>query len=134
MRILDKIDSPGYLKALQAHELETLAQELREQIIETVNRNGGHLASPLGVVELTLALHYVYDAGRDQIIWDVGHQCYAHKLLTGRREVFDSLRKAGGISGYPKVSESPFDAFGTGHSSTSISAAVGMAVARKLRG
>ncbi|MBP8129851.1 MAG: 1-deoxy-D-xylulose-5-phosphate synthase [Candidatus Hydrogenedentes bacterium] len=134
MRILDKIDSPGDLKALQAHELETLAQELREQIIETVNRNGGHLASPLGVVELTLALHYVYDAGRDQIIWDVGHQCYAHKLLTGRREVFDSLRKAGGISGYPKVSESPFDAFGTGHSSTSISAAVGMAVARKLRG
>lgn len=134
MRILDKINSADDLKALSMPELEALAQEVREQIIETVNRNGGHLASPLGVVELTLALHYVYDVGRDQLIWDVGHQCYAHKLLTGRRDAFDSLRKAGGISGYPKISESPCDCFGTGHSSTSISAAVGMAVARKLRG
>jgi len=134
MRILDRIDTPADLKSLSMSELETLAVEVRQQIIDTVNRNGGHLASPLGVVELTLALHYVFDAGADQLIWDVGHQCYAHKLLTGRRDVFDSLRKAGGISGYPKIAESPYDSFGTGHSSTSISAAVGMAIARKLRG
>ena len=134
MRILDRIDSPADLKSLTISELETLATELREQIIETVNRNGGHLASPLGVVELTLALHYVLDVGKDQLIWDVGHQCYAHKLLTGRRNAFDSIRKAGGISGYPKISESPSDCFGTGHSSTSISAAVGMCVARDLAG
>lgn len=134
MRILDRIDSPADLKSLTLQELETLAQELRDQIIDTVNRNGGHLASPLGVVELTIALHYVFDAGRDQLIWDVGHQCYAHKLLTGRREQFDTLRKAGGISGYPKISESEYDSFGTGHSSTSISAALGMAIARDLCG
>lgn len=134
MRLLDRIDSPADLKALSIQELETLAQELRDQIVETVNRNGGHLASPLGVVELTIALHYVFDVGHDQLIWDVGHQCYAHKLLTGRRDIFDSIRKAGGISGYPKISESPCDCFGTGHSSTSISAALGMAVARDLLG
>ncbi|HNR31794.1 MAG TPA: 1-deoxy-D-xylulose-5-phosphate synthase N-terminal domain-containing protein, partial [Candidatus Hydrogenedentes bacterium] len=92
MRILDRIDTPADLKSLSMSELETLAVEVRQQIIDTVNRNGGHLASPLGVVELTLALHYVFDAGADQLIWDVGHQCYAHKLLTGRRDVFDSLR------------------------------------------
>lgn len=132
--LLDKIDSPKDLKALSIEELESLAQELRERIIGTVNRNGGHLASPLGVVELTLALHYVYDIGVDQLIWDVGHQCYAHKLLTGRRDCFDDLRKAGGISGYPRISESPYDCFGTGHSSTAISAAVGMAVARERLG
>lgn len=134
MRILDRIDKPADLKSLSLAELETLAQELRDQIIDTVNRNGGHLASPLGVVELTIALHHVFDVGRDQLIWDVGHQCYAHKLLTGRRDVFDSIRKAGGISGYPKVSESIYDSFGTGHSSTSISAALGMAIARDLCG
>jgi 1-deoxy-D-xylulose-5-phosphate synthase len=134
MRILDKIDGPADVKLLTPEQLEQLAQELREQIIDTVNRNGGHLASPLGVVELTIALHRVFNIGPDQVVWDVGHQCYAHKLLTGRREVFDSLRLKGGISGYPKVSESAADSFGTGHSSTSISAATGMAVARDRLG
>lgn len=134
MSILERINSPTDVKALSANELDQLAAELREQIIDTVNRNGGHLASPLGVVELTIALHYVYDTARDVLIWDVGHQSYAHKLLTGRRELFPTLRKQGGISGYPRISESPYDAFGTGHSSTSISAALGMAVARDRLG
>lgn len=134
--MLESIDSPSDLKRLSIADLEELAIEVRHQLIETVNRNGGHLASPLGVVDLTIALHYVYDVGegKDQLIWDVGHQCYAHKLLTGRRDKFDSIRKRGGISGYPKISESEYDCFGTGHSSTSISAAAGMAAAWKLRG
>ena len=132
MSILDPINSPADLKGLSIPELESLADELREEIIDIVNRNGGHLASPLGVVELTLALHYVFDVGtsKDQLIWDVGHQCYAHKLLTERKDVFGSIRKKDGISGYPKISESEYDCFGTGHSSTSISAALGMAAAR----
>ncbi|HPO15990.1 MAG TPA: 1-deoxy-D-xylulose-5-phosphate synthase [Candidatus Hydrogenedentes bacterium] len=130
MALLEQITGPQDLKKLSIPELESLALELREVIIDTVNRNGGHLASPLGVVELTIALHHVFDIGKDQLIWDVGHQCYAHKLLTGRRDRFDSLRKRGGISGYPKISESELDCFGTGHSSTSISAALGMAIAR----
>ena len=134
MSLLDHIDTPDALKSLSSEELELLAEELRAQIIETVNRNGGHLASPLGVVELTIALHYVYDVGVDKLIWDVGHQCYAHKLLTGRRDTFHTLRKKGGVSGYPKVGESAYDCFGTGHSSTSISAALGMAQARDLQG
>lgn len=114
--------------------LEQLAAELRGRIIETVNRNGGHLASPLGVVELTIALHRVFNLPEDKLIWDVGHQSYAHKLLTGRADRFDSLRKRDGISGYPKMSESRYDSFGTGHSSTSISAALGMAMARDRLG
>ena len=134
MPILDAISGPDDVKKLAPEQLEALADELRAQIIETVNRNGGHLASPLGVVELTIALHRVFDIGTDQVIWDVGHQCYAHKLLTGRRETFDRLRLKGGISGYPKISESAADCFGTGHSSTSISAATGMAVARDRLG
>ena len=134
MHILDTINGPADLKNLAPDQLEQLAKELRGQIIDTVNRNGGHLASPLGVVELTIALHRVFDIGTDQLVWDVGHQCYAHKLLTGRREAFDSLRLKGGISGYPKVSESASDGFGTGHSSTSISAATGMAAARDRLG
>ena len=134
MAILESINTPAALKSLTIEELEALAVELREQLIDTVNRNGGHLASPLGVVELTLALHYVYNIGTDQLIWDVGHQCYAHKLLTGRRECFDTIRKEGGLSGYPKITECAYDCFGTGHSSTSISAAVGMATARDLQG
>jgi 1-deoxy-D-xylulose-5-phosphate synthase len=135
MSILHTINSPADLKDLSIEDLEKLAAELREQLVETVNRNGGHLASPLGVVELTVALHYVFDVGegRDQLIWDVGHQCYAHKLLTGRRDNFSTIRQQHGISGYPKISESEFDCFGTGHSSTSISAALGMAVARDLK-
>ena len=115
---------------MSPEQLEMLAGEIRARIIETVNRNGGHLASPLGVVELTIALHYVFDAPEDKLIWDVGHQCYAHKLLTGRADRFNTLRKRDGISGYPKRAESPYDSFGTGHSSTSISAALGMAMAR----
>lgn len=130
MSLLDSINSPADLKAFSIAELEELARELRARVLDVVNHNGGHLSAPLGVVELTLALHYVFDVGRDQLIWDVGHQCYPHKLLTGRRDVFDTIRKKDGISGYPKISESPYDCFGTGHSSTSISAAVGMAVAR----
>ncbi|MBI1317730.1 MAG: 1-deoxy-D-xylulose-5-phosphate synthase [Candidatus Hydrogenedens sp.] len=136
MSLLSGVNSPDDLKKLSIEEIETLAGELREDLIEVVNRNGGHLASPLGVVELTLALHYVYEVGpgKDQLIWDVGHQCYAHKLLTGRRDIFPQLRKKNGISGYPKISESEYDCFGTGHSSTSISAAAGMAAAWKQQG
>ena len=128
--ILDTIKSPKDIKSFSAEDLDTLVTELRTQIIETVSRNGGHLASPLGVVELTVALHYVFNVPEDKLVWDVGHQCYAHKLLTGRSDKFDTLRKQNGISGYPKITESIYDCFGTGHSSTSISAAIGMAIAR----
>ncbi len=131
---LDKIDSPADLKKLKEEELPLLAEEIREMIIDTVSTNGGHLSSSLGVVELTIALHYVFDAPVDRIVWDVGHQAYAHKLLTGRRKSFRSLRQYGGISGFPKREESRYDAFTVGHSSTSISAALGMVEARELRG
>ena len=130
MALLDSIQTPSDIKSMSISQLETLAEELRARVLDVVNRNGGHLSAPLGVVEITLALHYVFDVGHDQLIWDVGHQCYPHKLLTGRRDRFDTIRKKGGISGYPRISESEYDCFGTGHSSTSISAAVGMAVAR----
>ncbi len=132
--LLDRIDSPADLKDLSFSELETLAGELRRAIIQTVSRTGGHLAPSLGVVELTLALHFVFDAPQDRIIWDVGHQAYAHKLLTGRRDRFHTLRTYGGISGFPKRGESPYDTFDTGHSSTSISAGLGMSVAKELKG
>lgn len=132
--ILDTIHGPDDLKQLPLEALDALVSELRRRILYTVNQNGGHLASPLGVVELTVALHYCFDAPEDKIIWDVGHQCYAHKLLTGRSDNFESLRKKGGISGYPKMCESVYDAFGTGHSSTSISAGLGMAMARDQLG
>jgi len=132
--VLETINRPSDLKLLSIEKLQDLAQDIRERIIGTVTSNGGHLASSLGVVELTLALHYVFDTERDLIVWDVGHQSYAHKLLTGRREVFHALRKQGGPSGFPVRSESPYDAFGTGHSSTSISAALGMAIARDRLG
>jgi 1-deoxy-D-xylulose-5-phosphate synthase len=126
-RLLDAIDSPQDLRKLDVAELETLAEELRDEIIRVVSRTGGHLAPSLGVVELTLALHYVFESPRDRIVWDVGHQSYAHKLLTGRRERFETLRQYGGISGFPRREESLHDSFGTGHASTSISAALGMA-------
>ncbi|ACH38277.1 1-deoxy-D-xylulose-5-phosphate synthase [Citrifermentans bemidjiense Bem] len=132
--ILEGIKEPGQLKALSLSELETLAAELRERIIETCAANGGHLAPSLGVVELTIALHRVFDSPKDKIVWDVGHQAYAHKLLTGRNERFGTLRTLGGISGFPKRAESPHDCFDVGHSSTSISAGVGFAVARDLKG
>ncbi|MCL4501712.1 MAG: 1-deoxy-D-xylulose-5-phosphate synthase [Deltaproteobacteria bacterium] len=129
-RLLDKINSPQDLKKLSPELLPQLAQELRETIIATVAKTGGHLAPSLGVVELTIALHYVFDCPKDKIVWDVGHQAYAHKLLTGRRDHFQTLRQFGGLSGFPKRNESPYDAFDTGHSSTSISAALGLAAAR----
>lgn len=132
--ILENLASPADLKGLSLAELESLAGEIRETIIDTVAANGGHLASSLGVVELTIALHRVFDSPRDKIVWDVGHQAYAHKLLTGRRGRFATLRKLGGISGFPKRDESPHDCFDVGHSSTSISAALGMAAARDVLG
>ncbi len=132
--ILGRINSPADLKGLSVREMEALAQEIREVIIETVSRTGGHLAPNLGAVELTIALHYVFDAPRDKIIWDVGHQSYAHKLITGRKDRFHTLRTYGGISGFPKRSESPYDTFDTGHSSTSISAGLGISTAKALLG
>ncbi len=134
MTLLDRIQSPQDLKSFNLLELERLCQEIREEIISVVSQSGGHLASNLGVIELTVALHYVFEAPRDKIIWDVGHQSYCHKILTGRREQFKTLRQYGGISGFPSPFESPYDAFGTGHSSTSISSALGMAEASSLKG
>jgi len=131
--LLATISSPQDLKKLPPELLPQVAQEIREKIISTVSKTGGHLAPSLGVVELTIALHYVFDTPRDKIVWDVGHQAYAHKLLTGRQERFHTLRQHGGISGFPKRAESPYDAFDTGHSSTSVSAALGMACARCLK-
>jgi 1-deoxy-D-xylulose-5-phosphate synthase len=130
--LLEKIQSPTELRSLKPGELRQVSDELRQYIIDTVSVHGGHFGASLGVVELTVALHYVYNTPEDQILWDVGHQAYGHKILTGRREDFHSNRKYKGISGFPKRSESPYDAFGVGHSSTSISAALGMAVARDL--
>ena len=132
--LLDTIDSPDDLRHLERKQLPQLAEELRRFLVETVSKTGGHLSSNLGTVELTIALHYVFNTPHDKLVWDVGHQTYAHKILTGRREAMRSLRMADGISGFPKRNESPYDAFGTGHSSTSISAALGMAVAAKLAG
>jgi 1-deoxy-D-xylulose-5-phosphate synthase len=132
--LLRQIHNPSDLRRMNSSDLAPLAQEIRQEIIRTVSKVGGHLASSLGVVELTLALHYVFDTPRDRLIWDVGHQTYAHKLITGRRENFSTLRQSGGICGFTRREESPYDAFGAGHSSTSISAALGIAQARCLRG
>ncbi len=132
--LLGTINSPADLKGLTIAQMEQLGAEIRDVIIKTVSRTGGHLAPSLGVVELTIALHYVFNAPVDKIIWDVGHQSYAHKLLTGRRDRFDSLRTYGGISGFPKRAESPYDTFDTGHSSTSISAGLGISTAKSLKG
>ena len=132
--IIDRIDSPEDLRRLTIDELNLLAGEIRRRIIDTVATNGGHLAPSLGAVELTLALHYVFDTPRDRLIWDVGHQAYAHKLVTGRRDRFHTLRRKDGISGFPKRKESPYDVFDAGHSSTSLSAASGIAEARCLKG
>lgn len=132
--ILSTIDSPFDLRQLNKDQLVTLAEELRTFLIDSVSKTGGHLASNLGVVELTIALHYVFNTPEDRLVWDVGHQTYPHKILTGRREEMRQLRKANGIAGFPRKSESVYDTFGTGHSSTSISAALGMAVAAKLAG
>lgn len=133
MDLLNKINSPLDLKLLNSTQLKLLSDELRSYIIETVSEIGGHFASNLGSVETAIALHYVFDSPEDKIIWDTGHQCYPHKILTGRKDRFRSIRKKGGISGFPKISESIYDHFGVGHSSTSLSAALGMAVAEKLK-
>lgn len=133
-KFLDKINSPADVKKLSVPQLEQLAKEIRQLLISVISHTGGHLAPNLGVVELTLALHKVFNTPEDKIIFDVGHQAYIHKIITGRREQFPTLRQYGGLSGFPKRSESEHDAFGTGHSSTSISAALGMACARDLQG
>ena len=130
--LLEQINSPKDLKKLTIDEKETLSQEIRELIIDVTSKNGGHVASNLGVVELTIALHSIFNTPNDKIVWDVGHQCYVHKILTGRREEFQNIRKLGGISGFPKICESEYDNFNTGHSSTSISIATGMARARDI--
>jgi len=133
-RILDRINDPADLKQLSIKELETLAGELRGFLLETISETGGHLASNLGVVELTLALHYCFASPKDRFIWDVGHQAYTHKIITGRRDSFHTQRRLGGLSGFPKRCESPHDAFVAGHSSTSISAGLGMAIASRIKG
>lgn len=132
--LLKTIDSPADLKKLSYEEIDRLCAEIRELLIENVDLSGGHLASNLGVVELTIALHRTLNMPSDKIVFDVGHQCYTHKLLTGRREFFDTLRSPGGLSGFTKRGESPYDAFGAGHSSTSVSAALGLAIADKFQG
>jgi 1-deoxy-D-xylulose-5-phosphate synthase len=132
--LLESINSPAELRQLERRQLPVLAAQLRQFILESVARTGGHLSSNLGTVELTIALHYVFDTPDDRIVWDVGHQTYPHKILTGRRTAMDRLRMHGGISGFPKRSESTYDAFGTAHSSTSISAALGMALAARMKG
>ncbi|BAN25874.1 1-deoxy-D-xylulose-5-phosphate synthase [Caballeronia insecticola] len=132
--LLKSIDDPADLRALDRRQLQPLADELRAYVLDSVSQTGGHLSSNLGTVELTIALHYVFDTPADRIVWDVGHQTYPHKILTGRRDQMPGLRQLGGISGFPRRSESEYDTFGTAHSSTSISAALGMAVANKLQG
>ncbi|WP_295874826.1 1-deoxy-D-xylulose-5-phosphate synthase [uncultured Zhongshania sp.] len=129
--LLDTIDSPADLRRLDEHDLGALALQLREYLLYTVGQTGGHFGAGLGVVELTIALHYIYNTPDDRLVWDVGHQCYPHKILTGRRERMGGMRQAGGLAGFPKREESPYDTFGVGHSSTSISAALGMAIAAR---
>lgn len=133
MSLLDNINNPGDLKKLDRSQLPQVAEEIRKIIVEVVSRTGGHLASSLGAVELAIAIHYVFDVPDDKLIWDVGHQAYAHKLLTGRRDQFDTLRQHGGLSGFTRKSESIYDAFSTGHSSTSISAGLGIACAKNIK-
>ena len=132
--VIERIETPADVKALSRDELDVLAREIRDMLVVTCSRNGGHLAPNLGVVELTIALHRVLDLPGDKLVWDVSHQAYVHKILSGRRDRFHTLRKGGGISGFSMRSESPFDQFGAGHASTSVSAAYGMAVARDLAG
>jgi 1-deoxy-D-xylulose-5-phosphate synthase len=132
--LLETINTPADLRHLTPDQLPLLARELRDFIVQSVSQTGGHLSSNLGTIELTVALHYVFDTPRDRLVWDVGHQTYAHKVLTGRRAGMAKLRQSGGVAGFPRRSESEYDTFGTAHSSTSISAALGMAIAAKLKG
>src|SRR4051812_7869457 len=134
MDLLKHIDGPADLRKLSRAQLTPLANELRAFVLDSVSKTGGHLSSNLGTVELTIALHYVFNTPEDRIVWDVGHQTYPHKILTGRRDQMRSLRQLNGISGFPRRSESKYDTFGTAHSSTSISAALGMALAAKIKG
>jgi len=134
MKLLDTINNPAELRKLGRHQLTPLAEELRTFLLDSVSKTGGHLSSNLGTVELTVALHYVFNTPQDRIVWDVGHQTYSHKILTGRREQFHTLRQLNGISGFPRRVESEYDTFGTAHSSTSISAALGMAMGAKIKG
>ena len=134
MSVLDRVNSPKDLKKLNDKELEVLCEDIRELLINTVSKTGGHLASNLGVVELTVAMHKVFNSPVDQIVFDVGHQCYTHKILTGRKDKFETLRTEGGISGFTRPVESEHDIFSSGHSSTSISAAVGLARAKQIKG
>ena len=131
--MLDQVDAPGDIRDLDIKELESLASDIREYILDTISKTGGHLAAGLGTVELSIALHYVFNTPIDKIIWDIGHQCYPHKILTGRKSKLDTVRKYNGISGFLKINESDYDVFGAGHSSTSISAALGMAIARDIQ-
>src|SRR6187399_9415 len=132
--LLESVNDPAALRKLERSALKQLARELHAFLLHSVAKTGGHLSSNLGTVELTVALHYVFDTPRDRLVFDVGHQTYAHKILTGRREAMSRLRMAGGPSGFPRRTESEYDTFGTAHSSTSISAALGMAVAAKRKG
>ena len=132
--MLESLTSPADLRKMRISELKILASEIRHLILDTVAANGGHLAPSLGTVELTLALYSTFDLDKDKVVWDVGHQAYTHKILTGRRDSFHTLRKFGGITGFPKRSESPYDFFGVGHSSTSISAALGLLIAEEVQG
>ena len=131
-KILNKINYPNDLRKLNREQLSQVSKELREELINVVSETGGHLGAGLGVVELTVALHYVFDTPKDKLVWDVGHQCYPHKILTGRKNKIRTLRQGGGISGFTKREESEYDPFGAAHSSTSISSTLGMAVAKKL--
>src|SRR6476620_5866850 len=132
--LLQNINDPADLRQLSRADLKALATELREYVVQSVSQTGGHLSSNLGTVELTIALHHVFNTPYDRLVWDVGHQTYPHKVLTGRRERMSTLRQLNGISGFPRREESEYDTFGTAHSSTSISAALGMAVAARLKG
>src|SRR5215212_2048607 len=134
MELLQKINSPADLRRLRPEQLQEVADDIRQYILETMSRIGGHTGASLGAVELAVALHYAFDTPDDRIVWDVGHQAYAHKILTGRRDELPNIKQYGGISGFLKRDESPYDTFGAGHASTSISAALGMAMARDAKG
>src|SRR6187549_3791021 len=134
MRFLSEINSPADLRQLKVEDLQEVADEVRQFIIDTCSRVGGHTGASLGAVELAVAMHYVFNTPDDRLVWDVGHQTYAHKILTGRRDRMHTLRQLSGVSGFPRRDESEYDTFGTAHSSTSISAALGMALAAKIKG
>src|ERR671914_2261876 len=134
MKFLEAINAPADLRRLRPEDLQEVAAEIRHYILETMSRVGGHTGASLGAVELAVALHYAFDTPRDRLVWDVGHQAYAHKILTGRRDQLPTIKQYGGLSGFLKREESEYDTFGAGHASTSLSAAMGMAIARDKRG